>query len=458
MKKNKIFLCVTLLFVCLFFIAEAQAATFTVLNLNDSGTGSLRQAISDANDLGGADTILFQDGLTGTITLTGGQLVITDSVTITGPGARVLTVSGNHSSRVFDIAGDFATINISGITIANGFADASHGGGIRNNVTNTLNLDGVTVTDNSASGHGGGILNYSTLNIINSTISYNVSPSNGGGINNNLGGILNISNSTISDNTATGADPIYGNAGGGIINFNQMSLNNVTISNNNASTVGGGISNRDEYSAVTYLRNTIIAANTVENGNTPDVSGTFASLGNNLISNTSGSTGFGAAGDILDQPANLGELQNNGGQTDTRALLEGSLAIDAGNNCVVDNSCITAPPVSALTTDQRGEGFSRLQGESVDIGAFEVQAAPEELIEDLIELVKSYKLHHGIENALLAKLKAALKALSEGDTEKARESIQSFINQVKAQKGKKITQAQASDLIEAAEEILIALE
>ena len=67
-------------------VPAAHAAPFTVSNLNDAGPGSLRQAIEDANGLAGADTIGFQAGLTGTITLTTGQLEITDSVDIQGPG------------------------------------------------------------------------------------------------------------------------------------------------------------------------------------------------------------------------------------------------------------------------------------------------------------------------------------------------------------------------------------
>src|SRR5438067_13661342 len=82
---------------------SAGAATFTVGNTSDSGAGSLRQAILDANGAAGADTILFGSGVTGTITLTSGQLSITGDLTITGPGANRLTVSGNNASRVFQI-------------------------------------------------------------------------------------------------------------------------------------------------------------------------------------------------------------------------------------------------------------------------------------------------------------------------------------------------------------------
>src|SRR5262249_22599462 len=84
---------------------RALPSTFTVLNLADSGDGSLRQAVLSANANPGPDAIDFADGLTGTIGLTTGQLAITDGLTIDGPGADQLAVSGNHQSRIFSISG-----------------------------------------------------------------------------------------------------------------------------------------------------------------------------------------------------------------------------------------------------------------------------------------------------------------------------------------------------------------
>ena len=94
-------------------------STFTVLNLLDSGPDSLRAAVVAANANPGPDAIDF--ATTGTIALTSGQLDITDSLTINGPGANSLTVSSNHASRVFGIAGD-PTVTIAGLTVANGRA------------------------------------------------------------------------------------------------------------------------------------------------------------------------------------------------------------------------------------------------------------------------------------------------------------------------------------------------
>ena len=91
-------------------------STFQVTTLADAGPGSLRAAVAGANAHAGADTIDFQPGLTGTIALTGGQLDVTDHLTITGPRADKLTVSGSNLSRVFEVESG-RTVLIPGLTI-----------------------------------------------------------------------------------------------------------------------------------------------------------------------------------------------------------------------------------------------------------------------------------------------------------------------------------------------------
>src|SRR5215212_1933108 len=218
----------------------ADAATFTVTNLNDTGAGSLRAAIGSANASAGADVILFQAGLTGTIGLTTGQLDITDSVDIQGPGAATLTVSGSNSSRIFYLYYPSATIDvtISGLTVANG--NASIGGGIVDFDEN-LTLDGVRIQNSHAFGDGGGLwadgFNMN-LTIRNSTISGNVADSMGGGIYvEDTGGPLLIQDSVISGNQA-------GGSGGGIYFYDPdhaVTIDRTTISGNTAGCCGGGI-------------------------------------------------------------------------------------------------------------------------------------------------------------------------------------------------------------------------
>ncbi len=141
---------------------RALLSTLVVTNNDDSGSGSLRQAIAVANS---GDTITFSRSLRGqTITLTSGELDITKSLAIDGPGASQLAVSGGGNSEVFDVASG-STVTISGLTITGG--TAVQGGGISN--AGSLTLDGDVVTGNRAAGPaattvgiGGGIYNAGT--------------------------------------------------------------------------------------------------------------------------------------------------------------------------------------------------------------------------------------------------------------------------------------------------------
>ena len=173
---------------------STRATTITVTNRNDSGSGSLRQALVDGND---GDTITF--AVTGTIGLTSGELVVDKSITISGPGPAMLAVSrsSNMPFRIFHVMPD-QMVNIEGVTISGG--DADIGGGILNDQA-TLTLTNCSVVNNVASGSGGGIAGGS-LTIIDSTISGNsaVGPfpftfGSGGGIS----GGGTITNSTIAD-------------------------------------------------------------------------------------------------------------------------------------------------------------------------------------------------------------------------------------------------------------------
>lgn len=417
--KNKLFT-KSVFYVLAFFLftISAQAATFTVTTLADNESDgcstnqcTLREAVETANSVAGSDTIVFQTGLSGVIVLNGTQILITSNITINGPGARVLSVSGNNLSRVFAVSNPVlasATANISGLTITGGNALPvllngsliGDGGGILNTNGATLNLTEVNITGNAATSLGGGVatrallLDTTNTNITRSTISNNTSVVGGGGVS-NIGtqiigsAVTTITNSTISNNNSLAE-------GGGISNtLGVMQLTNNTISYNNSTVAGGGIVNV----AVTplgsvSLRNNIIATNTaVLNTNiiSSDVLGIFNSLGNNLIGNRlNAEASFSASvivggnptpnvnGDIVGSVSlnqiidpMLGNLQNNGGPTNTRLQMFGSPAIDRGNNCVVNGSCPTFNAPSPLTTDQRGAGFPRQVGSAVDIGATE---------------------------------------------------------------------------------------
>src|SRR5262245_54674047 len=170
-------------------------STFTVTNLSDSGTGSLRAALTAANTAPGADVIKFKAGLTGTIPLAS-ELSVTDDLTIDGPGARTVTVSGNHAVRVFHVSGSATDLAIEGLTVANGLAavagGAAFGGGLLN-AGASVRLAGVGFAGNQA-GDGTAYA--------------------GGGAVANLGGAhLTAEQTDFRGNTARGASDNFGNGG-----------------------------------------------------------------------------------------------------------------------------------------------------------------------------------------------------------------------------------------------------
>ena len=157
MKHTRILLLIALLAAAAVGSSRLDTATITVVNTNDNGTGSLRQALADAVD---GDTINFNSSLNGqTIRLTSGELLVDKRVTISGPGANALAVDAKHTSRVFYIASG-TDITISGLTISNGSAPSHQfGGGIYNDHA-TLTLSSCTISGNAANqGGGGGIFN-----------------------------------------------------------------------------------------------------------------------------------------------------------------------------------------------------------------------------------------------------------------------------------------------------------
>ena len=399
------------------------------------GQTSLREAISHAATLSGPQTITFSDGTGGTvnfhdgtartITLDGAQLEVVSHVTITGPGADRLTISGDDRSRILN--NDTASLTASGLTLANGNGNNHSAGAIysskplkltdcrltANQVSRTLNgcalsqwrapleLTRCTFSQNGGNAVGGAIFAVTAaFEITDCVFAENVTTHGGGAICFTSDSTGTIRGTTFSDNESGqsgGAlllqDPFVrlqnctftGNhaateGGGAIYAFGFVAVSEVSVTNctiaDNSSIAGGGI----------YLRNigrpvTLSLANTILSGNIggsleqrPDT--TLLSLGHNLSSD--GASGLlTATGDLVNTDPLLGPLQDNGGPTPTMALLPGSPAIDAGDP---DFDPDAFDP--ALNTDQRGAGFPRvvkavaaIGGARIDIGAFEVQQA-----------------------------------------------------------------------------------
>ncbi len=346
----------------------AGAATFTVINLNDNGPGSLRQAILDANATAGDDTVNFQNGLSGTITLSSGVLSITSHVVINGPGAGALAISGKRTSRVF-LVDQGAVATIQALTVKEGRPATGDGGGIFV-YGGTLTVDRCVISNNSAS-NGGGIGNQGgALTITNSTVFGNSAQTFAGGVGSGDGGAMTIVNSTLYGNYA-------GWRGGGIYNFpsNSLSVYNSTLTGNQAADCGGGIGSDH----IVTIANSLVSGNTIQFPNplqqgievcNSGSSIAFASQGHNLF----GENGQSRVSNAVLHPSDripsgsvntvINPVTNNGGPTPTLLPVPDGPAINAGDNALIP---------AGVTTDQRGTGFPRIVNETMDIGAAEVQ-------------------------------------------------------------------------------------
>ena len=409
--QNHLFL-IALLCAALASRQSVQAATLTVTSANESGPGSLRQAILDASS---GDMINFAAGIT-TIDLLSGELLIDKNLTITGPGAERLTVRRRSNAppfRIFHITSSTVRVSISRLTISNGSVDGFYGdgdgGGIRS--AGALTLTDCTISANQAAGtellggNGGGVLNESgTMTITRCMISNNSAQystgssgdsayGSGGGILNYSGGSLTVTNSTIQGNSCRITDNFGLNggsgAGGGVTNNGSMTITNCTISGNSiggsgflVTVGGGGISNSGNLqitsSTIAYnsasadnaafgggiygstgSNSSIIALNSAPTG--PDFTGGggLQSMGYNIIGNNADAAITSQPTDQIGTPGSpidplLGPLRQNGGPTLTMALLAGSPAINRGDP-------------NALLYDQRGYGRVGIP----DVGAFE---------------------------------------------------------------------------------------
>ncbi len=335
---------------------------------------SLREALAISNTSTGTRSITFAPGVfatPATIALTGGEITVTGSgqISIVGPGADLLTITGQSASRVFYLNGT-STI-ISGVTITGGngggvFRPGESGGLLANG--GSLVLDGVAVSGNSAGGNSGGILvtNGASVQIRGSAVSNN-SAANCGGIQADDGTSLSVTNSTFSGNSSVNVASV----GAALCSYGTTVLQHVTISGNTGrvgNSFGGGI-----YLGLGNLSmgNSIVAGNVTSSYN--DIrkdGGTFQSLGYNVVGITINDSPGGLM--PIGQPnvnhdwvgwspapvaASLAPFANYGGRTKSFALESNSIAV---NN---------ADPADVTTTDQRGA--VRPVGGRSDIGAVE---------------------------------------------------------------------------------------
>ena len=406
----------------------AQATTITVINTNDSGPGSLRQALAVVND---GDTIDFDSALNGqTITLTTAELLINRSITVMGPGANLLTVAREKDAplfRIFHVTPGH-TVTFEGLTITNGFIHFGFvsGGGIYNDHSN-VTVNNCVLTRNSSMGQGGfsggaignnaGFSGSATLIINKCTISENdvtdgVTFNIGGGIYNfALGGgtgTVMINDSTINNNRAV--------QGGGLFSDGTNSghalvlINNSTFANNSAQLDGGAIVNQGDENgdasvivtnttfdgnsagsltcscngaaailnlgdagandAIADVGDTIFNAAPTER-NIVNQGGTFISHGYNLTNDSGvlnvlgGIGGFDAQGDQI----NTNPILDPAGLQDNGGPTRTIALLPASPAIDTGDPNFTPPPIF----DQRGPGFDRVVNGRIDKGSFEVQ-------------------------------------------------------------------------------------
>jgi len=369
---------------------SAPSLVTAITNANASGGGAL--------NLSSGCTYTLESGPYGDGAGNDGLPVVTSTITINGDGATVARDPSAPSFRLFEVGGT-GSLSIDAVTLTRGSDASSYGGGaIENDNGGTVFLTGSTVSSNSATNDGGGLENHGNLVISNSIVSNNSASSCSGAIDNSgslsitnstlsdnqvgncggalgNGGVATITNSTLSGNNAlqnsgainstgtvtitnsTLANNTTGGNGGGITNFGLITVTSSTFWNNSAGDAGGGIIN----AGTARLQSTLLA----ENSNGGCTLG-FGVTDEGYNIDDDGSCGFGGTSishsSSLD--STLGQLANNGGPTETVALLPGSPAIGY------------VPSGYCQPTDQRGA----IRIAPCDIGAYDTSGLPQAIV------------------------------------------------------------------------------
>ncbi|HKI02660.1 MAG TPA: choice-of-anchor Q domain-containing protein [Thermoanaerobaculia bacterium] len=430
-------------------LAATPAAAVPVINttadqsLGDcSVTCSLRDAVALASS---GDTLHVPAGQ---YVLTLGDIIVTDkSLTIVGDGARTTVLDGNGASRIFlfNNPGGPQSVELTDLSLINGLAAtqdpvfATLNGGALYGRGASLTLRRCHLAGNQADSGGAVFWREGSLTIDQCTIAGNLA--NGQSFGLGGGGIGAAFNQvTITNSTLTGNTVSAGAGGGGAVLLQvQAHLVNVTVIANQAPRGGGLYALGTNGSTIT---NTIIAGNL--GGDCQNVS-SFVSDHSLDSDNSCGLTG---PGDLPGIAPLLGPLADNGGPTDTHALLAGSPALDAGGS------------VNCPATDQRG--VTRPQGSACDIGAFEAASTPQDQIAALIAqinaLVAEGALASNKANPLITKLEQVIAKLDGGQTTAACNQLDAFINQVSAYiSNGTLTTAQGQALINATNAIRVSL-
>jgi len=354
---------------CLTAMGVSRAEIFTVTNTNSSGAGSLIQAVTDADNTAGADTIIFAANVRGTIN-NNGTITPSESLIIIGPGPDLLTITSGGTGRVIFLDSQGESFSLIGLTISGGHNSSGAGAGIfmrdgeliiknciiKDNVnsyqntggggiyaiTSQVYIENSLIENNTSNLTGAGMsLAASTVtvvknsSVIGNTVGSSSSGWGGGGIY--LSGILAMENCTISGNS----HPIRG---GAIEVYGFVNLNSCTVTENSADECGGIYEDSpSQEDTIVVLENSLVGLNASLVGGGNDLHGRIYSNGYNLIYDYADATISGdVTGNILGQNPLLGSIQNYSSTVMFHPLLNGSPAIDNGNNA------------TCLSLDQRG--------------------------------------------------------------------------------------------------------
>ncbi len=349
-------------------MGAVEFPAFEVTNTNDSGPGSLRDVAAQANGLGGG-VITFKSSVFNaskqTIGITSGVIAISSNVSILAPEVGV-RIDGQNSWRIFNVS--VGQVTMEGLELYRG-QHAADGGAVSIFGTGTsLKMRNCRVTDSQANGNGGGIFlgNASTFEATDCAFLDNSSILNGGG-GLFLEGSTQLTNCTVAGNTAA-------RNGGGLTFSGPATLINCTVVENTADSDGNGDGDGGGMrrgSGVVEIGNTVVANNvdaTAAGTLNPDISGSYTSLGHNLIGKSDGGTGFtnNANGDKVGTIAAPLDPLLSARVDDAFYLPNGlSPAVNAGDNALLDHSAWLEAP----ERDQRGQ-FRTVDG-TVEIGAVE---------------------------------------------------------------------------------------
>jgi CSLREA domain-containing protein len=348
---------------------SVDAAPGDTLCADANGKCTLRAAVDESNVTFASTAIIFDLPKPAVIELTLGELFIQRGAQVVGPGARQLTIqrsldAGAPSFRVFRVAGGRVGATFLGLTIRNGNTNGP-GGAIHAEAGSFIAVTDSAITGNRAA-TGGGIASAGRAMLVRTLINGNIATGEGGGVALLDGAIdSNITASTLSDNSAAES--------GAIDNRGILTLVNDTISRNSAATASS-VSNKPN--ATLNVLNTIIGRDVSTTATA--LQGTFQSAGNNIVTDSRGSSGFvnGVNGDQVSEnnaiDPLLGNLADNGGPTNTMALLAGSPAINNANPCVTSGLCSQLPNTFfRARLDQRRRHRGLFGSGTMDIGAFE---------------------------------------------------------------------------------------